>query len=121
MAMCPDGGLLLLGSTVHRQRGLMYRLFKTLYGVEDQSDVCWFAPPKMNPLLRQSVIDAAMASDPTAVQRSSTTAGVRPDRVLPARLHRSLHRLGSSNVRRRGCLIRATSTARLAPAQIASS
>jgi hypothetical protein len=65
MAMCPDGGLLLLGSTVHRQRGLMYRFYKELFGNEQTNDVCWFAPSRtMNPLLRQSVVDAALASDP---------------------------------------------------------
>jgi hypothetical protein len=32
MAMCPDGGLLLLGSSVHRQRGYCYRKFKELHG-----------------------------------------------------------------------------------------
>ena len=28
MAMCPDGGLLMLGSSVYRKRGFMYRKFK---------------------------------------------------------------------------------------------
>jgi hypothetical protein len=65
MAMCPDGGILLLGSSVHRQRGYMYRKWKELHGNDDADNVCWFAPSKvMNPLLPQSVIDAALASDP---------------------------------------------------------
>src|SRR5262249_30864021 len=32
MAMCPDGGLLLLGSSVHRRVGYMYRRYKKLHG-----------------------------------------------------------------------------------------
>ena len=65
MAMCPDGGLLILGSSVYRKRGFMYRMFRELHGNDDSDDICWFAPSKvMNPKLPQSVIDAAMAKDP---------------------------------------------------------
>ena len=65
MAMCPDGGLLLLGSSVHRQRGYMYRKFRELHGNDGSDDICWFAPSKiMNPKLPQAVIDAALAEDP---------------------------------------------------------
>lgn len=65
MAMCPDGGLLLLGSSVARQRGLMFRLYRELFGNNDSSDICWFAPSRtMNPLLPQRVVDTAMANDP---------------------------------------------------------
>jgi hypothetical protein len=67
MAMCPDGpGLLLLGSSVFRRRGYMYRQFKTLHGNSDADAdaICWFAPSQtMNPKLPQSVIDAALAED----------------------------------------------------------
>jgi hypothetical protein len=65
MAMCPDGGLLLLGSSVHRQRGYCYRKYKELHGNDQAEDVCWFAPSKlMNPKLPQSVVDAAIREDP---------------------------------------------------------
>jgi hypothetical protein len=65
MAMTPDGGLLLLGSSVHRQRGYMYRKYRELHGHDDAEDVVWFASSKvMNPKLPQSVVDAALAEDP---------------------------------------------------------
>jgi hypothetical protein len=65
MAMTPDGGLLLLGSSVHRQRGYCYRKYKELHGNDAADDICWFAPSKvMNPRLPQSVVDAAIAEDP---------------------------------------------------------
>jgi hypothetical protein len=65
MAMCPDGGLLLLGSSVYRKRGYMYRMHRQLFGHDDSDDLCWFAPSVvMNPKLPQRVIDAALANDP---------------------------------------------------------
>jgi hypothetical protein len=65
MAMCPDGGVLMLGSSVFRKRGYMYRKYKQLHGNEDCEDICWFAPSHvMNPLLKMEVIDKAMAEDP---------------------------------------------------------
>ncbi|MGO9701243.1 MAG: hypothetical protein ACLPX7_18485 [Xanthobacteraceae bacterium] len=64
MAMCPDGGLLLLGSSVHRRVGYMYRQFKRLHGNDDAEDICWFAPSSvMNPKLPQPVIARAIADD----------------------------------------------------------
>jgi hypothetical protein len=64
MAMCPDGGLLMLGSSVHRKRGYMYRKFKQLHGNDDSEDICWFAPSAtMNPQLPAHVIDRALAED----------------------------------------------------------
>ena len=65
MAMCPDQGLLLLGSSVYRKRGYMYRQFKKLHGNDvDTGSLCWFSPsPTMNPQLPQSVIDRALAED----------------------------------------------------------
>jgi hypothetical protein len=64
MAMCPDGGLLLLGSSVYRKRGYMYRMFKKLHGNDDSEDVVWFAPSSvMNPKLQQRVVDRALAED----------------------------------------------------------
>jgi hypothetical protein len=65
MAMCPDGGILALGSSVHRQRGYCYRKYRELHGNDDSDDVCWFAASKiMNPKLPQSVVNAALAEDP---------------------------------------------------------
>jgi hypothetical protein len=64
MAMCPDGGLLMLGSSVHRKRGYMYRQFKKLHGNDDGESICWFAPSSvMNPVLPAHVIDKALAED----------------------------------------------------------
>jgi hypothetical protein len=64
MAMCPDGGLLMLGSSVHRKRGYMYRKFKRLHGNDDAESVCWFAPSAvMNPQLPAHIIDRALAED----------------------------------------------------------
>jgi hypothetical protein len=64
MAMVPDGGLLLLGSSVYRKRGLMYRMHRKLHGNEGGEGTCWFAPSRvMNPRLPQLVIDQAIAND----------------------------------------------------------
>jgi hypothetical protein len=65
MAMCPDNGLLLLGSSVHRRRGYMFRRWKELYGQDDEEELCWIAPSAtMNPSLPSKVIERALASDP---------------------------------------------------------
>jgi hypothetical protein len=64
MAMTPDGGLLLLGSSVYRKRGYMYRRYRELHGNEDSEDICWFAPSTvMNPKLPAHVVDKALAED----------------------------------------------------------
>jgi hypothetical protein len=64
MAMCPDTGLLMLGSSVHRRRGYMHRMYKRLHGCDDSEDICWFAPSAvMNPALPAHVIDKALAED----------------------------------------------------------
>jgi hypothetical protein len=64
MAMCPDGGLLMLGSSVHRKVGYMYRQYRKLHGCDDSEDICWFAPSSvMNPALPAHVIDKALAED----------------------------------------------------------
>jgi hypothetical protein len=66
LSMCPDGGLLMLGSSVYRRAGYMFRQYKKLHGHVDApaDSLCWFAPSKvMNPLLRQSVVDTALAED----------------------------------------------------------
>jgi hypothetical protein len=64
LSMCPDGGLLLLGSSVHRKRGFMYRKYRQLHGNDDVEDICWFAPSVvMNPKLPPSVVDKALIDD----------------------------------------------------------
>jgi hypothetical protein len=64
MAMCPDGGLLMLGSSVHRKVGYMHRQYKKLHGNDDSEDLCWFAPSAtMNPQLPAHVVDKALAED----------------------------------------------------------
>jgi hypothetical protein len=64
MAMSPDGVFLMLGSSVYRKAGYMYRKYSELYGNEDADDdagLVWFAPSAvMNPRLRPSVIEAAL-------------------------------------------------------------
>jgi hypothetical protein len=64
MGMCPDGGLLLLGSSVYRKRGYMYRKWKDLHGDDGNEDICWSAPSRvMNPRLPAGVIERALAED----------------------------------------------------------
>lgn len=64
MSMCPDGELLMLGSSVHRKVGYMYRQYKKLHGNDDSEDICWFAPSSvMNPALPAHVIDKALSED----------------------------------------------------------
>ncbi len=65
MAMIPDGGLLLLGSSVHRKRGYMHRKWKELHGRAGAEDVCWLAPSRtMNPALPAGVVEKALSEDP---------------------------------------------------------
>lgn len=65
LSMCPDGGVLMLGSSVHRKVGYMYRKFKQLHGNDDDADsICWFAASNvMNPVLPAHVIERALAED----------------------------------------------------------
>jgi hypothetical protein len=64
MAMCPDHGLLVLGSSVFRKRGYMWQQYKAHHGVDESDTLCWFAPSQtMNPALPTSVIDKALAHD----------------------------------------------------------
>jgi len=64
MAMTPDHGLLMLGSSVFRKKGYMYRQYRKLFGKEHADSLCWFATSQtMNPLLPQRVIDKALARD----------------------------------------------------------
>jgi hypothetical protein len=65
MAMCPDGGIMIMGSSVYRKRGLLYRKFKELFGNDDADELFWFAPSlTMNPKIPTAVIEAALASNP---------------------------------------------------------
>jgi hypothetical protein len=67
MSMCPDGGLLMLGSSVYRKLGFMYRQYRALHGNEtgNPEDICWFAPSSvMNPRLPAKIIDKALADNP---------------------------------------------------------
>jgi hypothetical protein len=63
MAMCPDGGLLMLGSSVYRKAGYMYRKFTELHGNDLAGDsLCWFAPSTvMNTRLSPVIIEQALA------------------------------------------------------------
>lgn len=64
MAMCGDGGILLLGSSVYRKKGYMYRKYKQLHGNNDGEDICWFAPSAtMNPILPMQFVEKALAED----------------------------------------------------------
>jgi hypothetical protein len=64
LSMCPDGGVLILGSSVSRKRGYCYRRFKELHGNDNADDICWFAASRvMNPRLPQHVVDKALAED----------------------------------------------------------
>ena len=64
MAMCPDTGLLILASSVHRKVGYMYKQFRKLHGNDAAEDICWFAPSAvMNPQLPSGVVDSALADD----------------------------------------------------------
>ena len=64
MAMCPDGGLLLLGSSVYRARGFMYRMYREHHGRDDDDLVVWLASSAtMNPQLPGHVVDAALANN----------------------------------------------------------
>jgi hypothetical protein len=65
MAMIPDGGLLMMASSVHRKKGYMHRRWKELHGNDDSQDICWLAPSRtMNPALPERVVAKAMAADP---------------------------------------------------------
>jgi hypothetical protein len=66
MAMCSDGGLLMLGSSVYRQKGYMFRRYRELFGNDESDDLCWFAPtPVMNPKFKAHILDRALAANPS--------------------------------------------------------
>jgi hypothetical protein len=65
MAMCPGGGLTLLGSSVYRRAGFMFSQYERLHGNKHGgTDVCWFTPSRvMNPRLPLAVVEKAIAED----------------------------------------------------------
>ncbi len=64
MAMTPDGGLMILSSSVHRKKGLMHKRWKEAHGRDDAEDLVWLAPSRvMNPALPQKVVDKAKLKD----------------------------------------------------------
>jgi hypothetical protein len=65
LAMCPDHGVLLLGSSVYRKRGYMHRRWQQLHGNDGSADVCWLAPSSvMNPKLPAVLVEQALRDDP---------------------------------------------------------
>ena len=65
LAMCPDGGLLALGSSVYRKKGYMHRRWQALHGNDGSEDICWLAPSSvMNPKLPSNVVEKALLDDP---------------------------------------------------------
>jgi hypothetical protein len=79
LAMCPDLGLMILGSSTHRKKGLMWRRYRALFGNDDADALVWLAASAtMNPLLPQQAVTAALADDgPRA--RSEYLSGWRDD------------------------------------------
>ena len=68
MAMCPDAGLLMLGSQRAPETRYMYRKYRELFGNDASEAICWFAPSTlMNPKLPVAVIDKALAEDAARV------------------------------------------------------
>jgi hypothetical protein len=64
LAMCPDDGIMLLGSSVHRRRGLMFKRYRQLWANDDADALVWLAPSQtMNPALPKSVVARALADD----------------------------------------------------------
>jgi hypothetical protein len=73
MAMVPDGGLMILSSSVHRKKGLMYRRWKELHGNDDAEDIVWLASSRtMNPALPEKVVAKAKLKD---LQRANAEFG----------------------------------------------
>jgi hypothetical protein len=65
MAMIPDGGLLIMSSSVHRKTSYMYRCFKEYHGNDDAEDICWLSTSAtMNPALPAKVVERALKKDP---------------------------------------------------------
>ena len=85
MAMCPDGGLLMLGSSVYRKRGYMYRQFRALHGnaAAPEDTLVWFAPSAtMNPRLPTHVVDRALAENAPKARAEFLNIGARTSATL---------------------------------------
>jgi hypothetical protein len=55
---------MLLGSSVHRRRGLMFKRYRQLWANDDADALVWLAPSQtMNPALPKSVVARALADD----------------------------------------------------------
>jgi hypothetical protein len=94
MAMCPDGGLLMLGSSVYRKRGYMYRQFRALHGnaAAPEDTLVWFAPSAtMNPRLPTHVVDRAGRERAEGACRVSQHLARGPQRLYSPRRARRLH------------------------------
>src|SRR5262249_60971449 len=65
LAMCPDHGVLLLGSSVYRKKGYMHRSWRQLHGKDGSADLCWLGQSGvMNPRLPAVVVGQALLDDP---------------------------------------------------------
>jgi hypothetical protein len=65
LALAPGGGVMILASSVYRKIGAMHARWKRDHGNDDADALCWLAPSAvMNPSLRSSLIEAAVAEDP---------------------------------------------------------
>jgi hypothetical protein len=88
MSMTPDGGVLVMASSVGRRAGFMHRKWKELFGVDDAEDVVWLASSRtMNPQLSEKVVAKAYADDP---QRAKAEFGSEWRDDLAAFLDRAL-------------------------------
>jgi hypothetical protein len=78
MASVP-GAMMLVASSPHAKRGIIWEAFRRHYGVADAPALVWKAPTKtMNPLIRDKVIDRATADD-ASVAASEWYAEFRED------------------------------------------
>jgi hypothetical protein len=68
MATIPNA-MLLIGSSPYSKVGVVWDSFKRHYGVAGDPVLVWKAPTRqMNPSVRQSIVDNAMARDPAVAQ-----------------------------------------------------
>ena len=66
MATVP-GSMLLCASSPYARRGVLYEAWRRWHGKDDAPALVWRAPTRrMNPGVRQHVIDEAMERDPAA-------------------------------------------------------
>ena len=62
-----SNGLLILLSSPHAKRGVLWQAMRDHFGKDDDPIVVWKAPTRvMNPSISERVIDAARQNDPTA-------------------------------------------------------